>query len=333
MKTRFLALIAAFSCLLGVMLTVITGHVVSAFFDYDVAIFSMSSTAVTLTVVPDPSGTGPSAERSALINQAMRELVASGDATVILDAQGADGPRIGVYDPEGKYGHMVFSEGRGFSAEDYTSDVPVAIINQDSYLASKQDVAADESHGIIGRYDATSTSFSADYIYNLFTQENVHGIYYVDSPDDAIATNLAAIAERNGYLAKVQQLSDTALGVLASDRLSLAYAVAMALVYSSLALFSINYASANARRFRIHEMFGATSAQFTLSAVPLVMVATAAGTAVGIAGTLPFLASLGTLSLVPGFGHSLFILLGNVAIVAVIFGSSVVARTSMLRTR
>lgn len=332
-KTKLAALLTVLCCMLGIMLTVLTGNVLSAFSDYDTSIYHMSGNAFTITVVPDPAGSGPSPDRSATINRAMRQDVSHEAVTIVLDAQGGDGPRLGLYDSAGLLRGIKFSEGHDFTAKDYGSSSQMVIVNQDSYVAAHETLNVDPAASIIGHYDPKSTPFDVDYVYNLFTQQNVHGTYFVDSPDPKLVFKLAQVFQSNGYLADVQKIGSTAWSVLQNDKLTFAYEAALALVYANLILLSANYASANSRKFHIHSMYGATPSRFTARVLPSVLIASAVGTTIGIIGTIPALDSLHTLSVLPGIGQAAAVLVGNVLVVGALFGTTVTARTRRMRIR
>lgn len=328
MKPRFLVLFAAVACLLGVMLTVVAGHVRSAVNDWGEANYWMSGRAVMLTVFPDPGGDAPNAERSARINAELRALLDGKDAVVVLDAQDGDGPRLGLFDPRGRFSGTQIIRGRGFQPSDFAGTPGSAIVRSDSYLVGREDEYIPDDVTVVGYFDPQSVPFRSDYVYTLFTQENVHGTYYVDAADPAVAAGFESVLTRGGYLVNAAPLDANVWSIVQGEPLTYAYESALLLVYGSAVLLCLNWAAANKRRYLISRLYGARPVSFTWRSLRPVVPAAVAGGAVGAGGGLVALQRLDTLSVLPGLADLGMIALGNGVVLAGLFAASVAAQAA-----
>lgn len=328
MKARFLVLFAAVACLLGVMLTVVAGHVRSAVHDWGEANYWMSGRAVALTVVPDPGGEAPTAERSAQVNAELRALLDGEKAIVVLDAQDGDGPRLGLYDPQARFYGAQIIRGRGFQPSDFASTHPSAIVRSDSYLVGREDEYVPDDVAVVGYFDAQSVPFRTEYVYTLFTQENVHGTYYVDAANPAVAAGFERVLTRGGYLVDAAPLDADVWSIVQGEPLTYAYESALLLVYGSAVLLCLNWAAANKRRYLISRLYGARPVSFTWRSLRPAASAAVAGGAVGVMYGLLALQALDTLSVLPRLTDLGVIAVGNGAVLSGLFAASVVAQTA-----
>ncbi|MFC6354582.1 hypothetical protein [Luethyella okanaganae] len=328
MRLRFPILLATVACTLGIMLSVVAGHVRSAVHDWSEANYRMSDHAYTLTVIPDPGGEAPTADRAQRINTELRALLDGEDAVVVLDAQDGDGPRIGLYDPRGRFADIRMTTGRAFKPGDFARADPTAIIRADSYLVGREERYIPEDVTILGHYGPASVPFRTEYVYSLFTQENVHGVYYIDAQDPGIAEGLAAVLTANGYLVAKVKLDVDAWSIIQSEPLTYAYESSLLLVYGSALLLCLNWGASNKRRYLIERLCGARPASFTLRSVRLVALAAVVGTAVGVLVGMSVLRALGTLSVLPGAMELTVVVLANTVVLVALFTAAVVVQTS-----
>ncbi|MFT4230196.1 MAG: hypothetical protein QM602_07910 [Microbacterium sp.] len=328
MKIRFLLPLGAAACLLGVMLAIVAGHVRSAVHDWTDATYRMTEGAYVLTVYPNPDGEAPNAERSAAINAQLRELVQGESVVIVLDALDGDGPRIGLYDPNGRFSGAVITQGRSFDTADFQSAKATAIVSDDSYLVGREDRYIPDGVTVIGYYDPASLPFTSEYVYSLFTQENVHGMYYVDAEDPGLAARFAAALEEGGYVVEGQKLDPSAWSIVQDEPLTYAYEASILLVYGSVLLLCLDWIATNQRRYLIERIYGARPGTFALRALRLVTPTALLGTAAGAGVGVWALGELGTLSVLPGLADVVALIGANVLILTAVFSCAVLTRTS-----
>lgn len=298
-----MAMFAAVAMLLGVMLTVVTGHVTGAARDWSDANFGLSSRASILVVQ-----SGVDAELSSTVNSEALSLLTQVDATVIFEADD-DGLGMGLYDSAGRYS-AITGGGRDWRGDSSGSDV-LALVREGSYLVGRESSYLPDSVRVLGSYDPTVVPLSSEYVYTLFRQETTSGTYFIDSADAQLAARLAAVFARNGYMTELAPLEVSVWSVIRSEPLSYAYLSALLLVTGSLILLCGNWAAQNRKRFAIHRMFGAHSGTYTTYLLPPAALAALSGSAVGIIAGAAALASLDSLSELPGPFALLIVGLGN----------------------
>ena len=311
------------------MLWVVTTHLVSGFADYQKSIYGMTGSAHRLTVTPDPDGQFNPSQNSVSINRALLSLVAQTRTTIIFDAQGGDGPRLGLYDPDGKYSSMRITSGRPFSQADFGASQALALVNSRSYSAEKPSAQNKFSAEVIGQYEAASVPFDADYIYNLFTQKNLHGFYYVEAEDPELGARMAKLLSTNGYLVSLEKIAADPWSIILFNSLTFAYAAGLLIVFLNLSILSSAQASSDARKFRIHHRYGATPWAFTARKTVGVCVAAIGGTLVGIGVAVPVTKALGSLTASPNIEQFAMVVLLNSAAVTLLFSAAYMFRTRM----
>lgn len=248
MKPRFLLPFVALACLLGVMLSIVAGHVVSVVHDWAEATYRMTNGAYLLTTYPNPDGDAPNARRSATVNKELRALVDGQDIVVVLDGLDGDGPRLGLYDPTGRFADTTITKGRGFAPADFQAPTATALVRSDSYLVGREDRYIPSDIAVIGYYDEKSSPFRNEYVYSLFTQENVHGAYYIDAADPTLASRFSAVLTEHGYVVEAERIDPNVWSIVQSEPLTYAYEASLILVYGSALLLCTQAEGQQGRR-------------------------------------------------------------------------------------
>lgn len=325
MRLRFLIWSAVLASLLGVMLTIVVGHVRSAARDWREANYRMGEGAFRLDVLPNPDGEAPNPQRSAAINAQLRAVVANDDAVVVLDSNDEDGPRVGLHDPQGRLTPRS-SSGRSLRASDFGKDTTTAMLRQGSYLLGREEGYIPAGVEIVGQFSREDTPFTQEYIYTLFSQENVHGTYYLDAEPETVALFEQAL-RRGDYLVSGAPIESNVLVVVQSEALTFAYEASLLLVYATALLLCLNWGAANRRRYSIEYRYGAYPLVFSLRMIWLNIIPVALGTALGATGAIVILRQLNTLSVVPGVTEILLISGANTVMLCGLFLVAITMQT------
>ncbi len=190
-----------------------------------------------------------------------------------------------------------------------------------------------ESVHVVGYFEPSSVPFASEYVYTLFSQENVHGTYYLEAADPGLVKRFEAAFERGGYVVSTERLKADAVAILRGEPLTYAYAASLLLVYGSAVLFSLNWVASNERRYRIERLYGARPLTFSARALRPVVVAAVVGTAMGTAVGMLVLRALGALSRPPGLVDAAGVVVANGVIMPCLFVTAVVVQTARWERR
>lgn len=220
-------------------------------------------------------------------------------------------------------------QGRNFNLSDFESQAIAALVRSDSYLVGREERYIPDDVNVIGYYDGKSSPFKNEYVYTLFTQDNVHGVYYIGADDPELAMQFAAVLERYDYVVTMREVDPNVWSIVQSEPLTYAYEASMLLAYGSILLLFLNWIAANKRRYLIERLYGAHPVSFIVRWIRCVVPAGAIATAVGATIGMVVLGRLGALSVEPGLLDIVGITVTNAVVLGVFFALAVGAQTMM----
>lgn len=327
MSLRFTALLASVAALLGVMLAVVTGHVVAAARDWSDASFGMSDHASVL-VVTEAAGS----EDASAVNQEALSVLAGSETTVVFEADDAE-LGMGLFDSAGRFAAVTEPAGQAWDQDASAAADVVALVRADSYLVGREGSYLPDGVRVVGYYDPSSAPVSSEYVYTLFRQQTVTGTYFIESVDPDLAGRIAGVFSRHGYAAALAPLDVSVWSVIRSEPLSYAYLASLLLVLGTVILLCASWGAQNRRRFLIHRKFGAHSGSYARRLLLIVVPAVLTGTASGITAGWFALAALDSLSDLPNAMSLSVVGLGSSTVLIGIFTATVTLQTRRWSSR
>jgi len=282
-----------------VMLAVLIAHVSSIAHDWGVQHFGLDGTVYAIASFETGSGPATSADVTAT-NGKLLSAARENDAVVVLDADGGDGPRLGVFDPVGRYSSMKMVQGRNLTDSDVDAPATAVVVSASSYIVDREEMYLPSDVDIVGYYAADSAPFSTEYVYALFTQPDLRGTYFVESTDETLAQRFGKVLSDAGYGVSIWEVDTSVWAALRGDALTYAYVASMILVLGAVALLVANWVTVSRRRIGIHRMFGATPISFASSLLPRIAAWVLVGAAVGMAIGLIGLSMFDTVTIAQG---------------------------------
>jgi hypothetical protein len=265
---------------LGAILALAAGEVAGLLADQQRSVFDLGDGVLRVEVSADSVSSADLVDAS----DRLFDLIRGREVTIVFDAHGNDGPRIGIFDGADAFDSLVPADGSVLAQGDYASQEVRVMVRSDSYVARHID--DDGGFGILpdsavvtGTYLASSAPFDFDYVYNLFSTPNFDGTFYVkgDAESTRDVLELLRSAGLSVALTPVPEPGD----YVQSTRGAIQIEVMAGLLLMSLTLIFLDTAAAQRSRWRVSKLFGATPARIGIQEALRSALAVGVGLGVG----------------------------------------------------
>jgi len=314
-----------------VIVSLAGGELTGLLRDQQRAVFDLGAVTRFEVTAPQSGKRPPSSAELASATDKLFDLVKSKSVSIVLDAHGNDGPRIGVFDPSGALRDLAPTRGRSFGKDDFLSRDVRIMIRSGSYLEKQTATAMNSGliprgSEVIGQYDGSKAPFDADYLYNLFSADVGEGSWYVRASDrnvEGIQSALASI----GYV--VQPIrTPTPAQYVQSTSAATEIESMLGLVAVSLVLVVFDLSVAGRGRWRVMKLFGATPLRIGRDQAAWIALLFLVGLSVGSVGSAALI-GLWSPNLVAA---PLVILIGDAGALMLAFAASVLFFTFASRS-
>lgn len=244
--------------MLGSILALSAGEVTGLLSDQQRSVFDLGSSVVHV----DVSSASVSAEEQAALGDQLYESLSGSNVTVVFDAHGNDGPRLGIFDGAGEFSSIESTSGSVLTRADYLSQDLRIMVRSDSYIAKQIRESGDsgilpDSTVVTGTFAASSAPFDVDYVYNLFSTPSFKGSFYIKADEAGTADNIVQMLRSAGLTVTPSPILGPA-DYVQSTRGAVEIEVMAGLLVVSLALLFFDAATAQRNRWRVSKLFGAT---------------------------------------------------------------------------
>lgn len=267
--------------MLGSIIALSAGEVSGLLADQERSVFTLGAGVVRFDAVPSSASTDDLADLQDELYQSLR----ASSTTIVFDAHGNDGPRLGVFDTAGTFDSLELGTGRVLAKQDYLSRDLRVMVRSDSYIAERladsgESAILPEGATVTGTFVAPSAPFASDYVYNLFSLARFDGSFYISASEPEVADDFARILRSAGISLTPTPLPGP-IDYVQSTRGAIEIELMAALLVVSLGLVFFDTATSQRNRWRVSQLFGATAARIGWEEALRSSLAIGAGLALG----------------------------------------------------